>query len=268
MTFTAYRRESSSDFFSDSFRPCCYSRSPARQPCGQDRRAWQCGQRAGRTDGRRHVNGAANIRAFGAVSSASILSCIADRGSPKLNCSNPGDYINGQYVFVPGGGATPQGALADGPDNLSVTSTRSIGGGAQLSTVSRTYEVTRVDFALGESAATLPVTVTDGSIMLGGDAWADVEWTCDSHALGYRVYGCQGAGCEPRFLGWVKQPTHVQVCGYDDMGFADASEMVAVGPNQLQPGRIAEPCSASRSFREVRIYSISAAPPIPLFARQ
>jgi hypothetical protein len=182
------------------------------------------------------VNGAANIRAFGAVSSASILSCIADRGSPKLNCSNAGDYINGQYVFVPGGGATPQGALADGPDNLSVTSTRSIGGGAQLSTVSRTYEVTRVDSALGESAATRPVTVTDGSIMLGGDAWADVEWTCDSHALGYRVYGCQGAGCEPRFLGWVKQPTHVQVCGYDDMGFADASEMVAVGPNPASAG--------------------------------
>ena len=81
-----------------------------------------------------------------------------------------------------------------------------------------------------------PVTVTDGSIMLGGDAWADVEWTCDSHALGYRVYGCQGAGCEPRFLGWVKQPTHVQVCGYDDMGFADASEMVAVGPNPASAG--------------------------------
>jgi hypothetical protein len=186
--------------------------------------------------GEKPASGDANIASFGAISSSSTLACTATEGSPTLACANTGDYQNGQTVLVPAGGRLPAGELADGPGDLTVVSTLSGGGGAQLSNISRTYEVTKVDPALGESAPTHRVSVVDGPIMLGGNAWEDVEWDCDIRAAGYRVYGCQGAACTPRFLGWVKQPTVVQVCGYDDVGFSNATEMVAVGPNPASVG--------------------------------
>ncbi len=182
------------------------------------------------------LSGAADVVSFGAVSSSSILSCTAMDGSPTLACANTGDYQNGQTVLVPAAGPLPADELANGPGDLTVISTVSGGGGAHLNTISRTYEVTKVDSAVGESAPTHPVSVVNGAIMLGGNAWEDIEWDCDIRAAGYRVYGCQGAGCTPRFLGWVKQPTVVQVCGYDDVGFANATEMVAVGPNPASVG--------------------------------
>lgn len=148
-----------------------------------------------------NVNGAANIRAYGAVSSTESATCSISASSTALSCGSAADFVNGQHVVVPHAGAatslsTPASLAVQSSKwdaNLNVTTD---GAGS----TDYTYTVAAVDGVGGVTAAPTAVTITNGEATLSFDKFNQITWTAVSSAIAYRVYGCNGASCSPALI--------------------------------------------------------------------
>ena len=150
------------------------------------------------TDTISQINGALggylDAQDFGAVPSTTTET-VTYNGTSTVTIGAIGDFANGEYVVVWGGGPTcslTPPAVAVTPETTTTNS----------SNTDYTYEATVLCPNGGESAHGTPKTITNGNTALTATNWNVVSFAQASGTpYRYKIYGCRGASCTPTFVG-------------------------------------------------------------------
>ncbi|MGO9774996.1 MAG: hypothetical protein ACLPM3_00220 [Terracidiphilus sp.] len=192
---------------------------------------------------------------FIGYASTTINPCTATSGNTALGSCTGTTPPNGQTVAVPGAGPTTA-LTAPSWAATPVQNVISSGGGGSAGSITRCYQVSKVDTianGLAETAANTASCISTGPTVNSALQEELTTWTCDPNAYGYRVYGSQcgtGSGCTNTFLAFVQQPSALAspaICAFDDVGRANRAEPLAM------PSAAATPVSQPITYTAIHI---------------
>jgi hypothetical protein len=165
-----------------------------------------------------NVNGKPNIEAaaYAAFPSVQSVTCTANGTGSLTGCNSLADFQAGQLVEVRHGGPTSPLTTPSAPAVSPQTN-----GGSVLETASYSYQCSKVDANMGETAQS-PTTTVTGYNTLDGSHWNALSCGADASAILYRWWKCVGAGCKSFSIAGFSQGNH----------FADFGKF---GTNTLAP---------------------------------
>jgi len=167
------------------------------------------------------LNGAKNVRAFGATGSLVTATATTSAGNATITVNSIGDFKIGNWVKIDHAGAASNANPPTGvtvvpnsydmnPNPTSdITKTTANGGGCQVDSlsgnpahntacnVSYAYQIVGVSQGGGWSAPTAAVSTSAGPATLSTNNNLLVSWTGAANDIAYLIYSCSGASCTP-----------------------------------------------------------------------